>query len=401
MADHSTGGLTGRGAALSDVTDTDGSVVGRVSERGSRMRACIVHDHALGAGVEDVDVLEPAEGEVLVKIAASGLCGSDMHVLHGRSVVARYPMVLGHEGAGVIEAVGAGVTKVAPGDHVVIALYGPCGTCTPCLTGDIAHCDGAARTANIFGTMADGTTRLRQGDTVVYPMVGCGSLAEYAVVRAAMVVPIDRDVPLDVICLAGCGVTTGLGAVFNAARVAPGDTVAVVGCGGVGLNVVQGARLAGAKVIVAIDTNPTKLELAGRLGATHVIDATTTEMADGVAAIVPRGLDFAFEVVGSPTLVAATFALVRSGGTCVMVGSPPSDTVIPIDGRLLFADRTLIGTMGGNNVPQRDIPRIVDLYRSGRLDLDTLVTQRLPLERVHEAIDAAEAGTVARSVIVF
>ena len=365
------------------------------------MRACIVHDHAEGAKVEDVEYLEPRAGEVLVKVAASGLCGSDMHVLHGRSVVAKYPMVLGHEGAGVIEAVGPGVASVVPGDHVVIALYGPCGTCAPCLVGDIAHCTGADRMANIFGTMGDGSTRLRQGDSVVYPMIGCGSLAEYAVVRAAMVVPIARDVPLDTICLAGCGVTTGLGAVFNVAKVAPGDTVAVVGCGGVGLNVVQGARLSGAKTIVAIDTNPTKLELAGRLGATHTVDATTTDMAGGVAAIVPGGVDHVFEVVGSADLVAAAFELARVGGTCVMVGSPPTGTKIPVDGRALFADRRLIGTTGGNNVPHRDIPRIVDLYRSGRLDLDALITQRLPLARVHDAIAAADAGTVARSVIVF
>jgi S-(hydroxymethyl)glutathione dehydrogenase / alcohol dehydrogenase len=365
------------------------------------MRACIVHDHAEGAKVEDVEILEPQAGEVVVKIAASGLCGSDMHVLHGRSVVARYPMVLGHEGAGVIDAIGPGVTNVVPGDHVVIALYGPCGACTACLTGDIAHCNGAARMANIFGTMGDGTTRLRQGDETVYPMVGCGSLAEYAVVRSAMVVPIAPDVPLDTICLAGCGVTTGLGAVFNTAKVGAGDTVAVIGCGGVGLNVVQGARLAGAKTIIAVDTNPTKLELAGRLGATHTVDASTTDMAEGVRAIVPGGPDFAFEVVGVPSLVAAAFELVRVGGTCVMVGSPPSGSTIPIDGRALFGDRRLVGTTGGNNVPHRDIPRIVDLYKSGRLDLDTLITQRLPLDRIHEAIAAAEAGTVARSVVVF
>jgi S-(hydroxymethyl)glutathione dehydrogenase/alcohol dehydrogenase len=364
------------------------------------MRACIVHDHHDGAKVEDVEVLDPQPGEVLVKIAASGLCGSDMHVLHGRSVVARFPMVLGHEGAGVVEAVGPGVDSVAPGDHVVIALYGPCGACGPCRTGDIARCNGAGRTANIFGSMADGSTRLRQGGTVVYPMVGCGSLAEYAVVRSSMVVPVASDVPLDTICLAGCGVTTGLGAVFNVAKVAPGDTVAVVGCGGVGLNVVQGARLAGATTIVAIDTNPTKLELAGRLGATHAVDPRSVEMIDGVQAAVPGGVDVAFEVVGVPELVAAALGLVRPGGACVMVGSPPTGSVVPVDGRLLFSDRRLIGTTGGGNVPHRDIPRIVELYRSGRLDLDTLISQRVPLERVQEAIDAAEAGTVARSVIV-
>jgi S-(hydroxymethyl)glutathione dehydrogenase/alcohol dehydrogenase len=365
------------------------------------MRACVIHDYAEGPKVEDVTVLDPEPGEVLVRIAASGVCGSDMHVIHGRSVVATLPMVLGHEGAGVVEAVGEGVDSVRVGDHVVIALYGPCLQCENCLSGQILHCNGPARTANIFGRMADGSTRLRQGDTAVHPMVGCGSLAELAVVRATMVVPIPKDVPLDVIALAGCGVTTGLGAVFNTAGVRPGDHVAVVGCGGVGLNVVQGARLAGAATIVAIDTNPTKLDLADRLGATHRIDARDAPMRDAVIEAVPGGVDFAFEVVGNADLVAQVFELTRPGGTCVMVGSPPAGTKIPIDGRSLFSERRLVGTTGGSNVPHRDIPRIVELYRSGRLDLDTLIGQRLPLERVHDAFAAAEAGTVARSVITF
>jgi Zn-dependent alcohol dehydrogenase len=365
------------------------------------MRACVIHDYDEGPKVEDVTVLDPEPGEVLVRIAASGVCGSDMHVIHGRSVVATLPMVLGHEGAGVVEAVGAGVDSVRPGDHVVIALYGPCLQCHNCLTGQLVHCNGPARTANIFGRMADGSTRLRQGDTPVHPMVGCGSLAELAVVRASMVVPVPDDVPLDAIALAGCGVTTGLGAVFNTAGVRPGDHVAVVGCGGVGLNVVQGARIAGAATIVAVDTNPTKLDLAQRLGATHRVDTRETPMRDAVLELVPGGVDTAFEVVGNPDLVAEVFELTRPGGTCVMVGSPPSGSKIPIDGRSLFSERRLVGTTGGSNVPHRDIPRIVELYRSGRLDLDTLIGQRLPLERVHDAFAAAEAGTVARSVITF
>jgi S-(hydroxymethyl)glutathione dehydrogenase/alcohol dehydrogenase len=365
------------------------------------MKACIIHDYADGPKVEDVTVLDPQVGEVCVRIAASGVCGSDMHLIHGRSVVATLPMVLGHEGAGVIEAVGEGVETVKPGDHVVIALYGPCLRCANCLRGEIVHCNGPARTANIFGKMADGSTRLRQGDQPVYPMVGCGSLAEYAVVRASMVVPVPEDVPLDAIALAGCGVTTGLGAVFNTARVAPGDHVAVVGCGGVGLNVVQGARIAGASTIIALDTNPTKLDLADRLGATHCVDTRDVELKEAVQGIVPGGVDVAFEVVGNTALVAQVFELTRPGGTCVMVGSPPAGDKIPIDGRSLFSERRLVGTTGGSNVPQRDIPRIVELYRQGRLDLETLIGQRLPLDRVHDAFAAAEAGTVARSVITF
>lgn len=363
------------------------------------MRAVVMHDVEHGAHVEDVEVLDPRPGEVVVRVAASGVCGSDMHVLHGRSVVATFPMVLGHEGAGVVEEIGEGVTDVAVGDHVVLALYGPCGTCANCRSGRIVHCDGAERMSNIFGRRADGSTPLRQGGDTVYPMVGVGSLAEYSVVRSSQVVKIPDDVPLDVIALAGCGVTTGVGAVLNTAQVAAGDRVVVVGCGGVGLNVIQTAKLAGAATIVAVDTNPTKLDMASDFGATHCVDASKVSLREGLTAIAPGGVDVAFEVVGSPDIVAELFTLTRPGGTTVMVGSPPTGTTIPIDGRALFSERRLLGTTGGSNVPGRDIPRIVSLYRAGRLDLDRLITQRLPLERVQEAFDAADAGTVARSVI--
>ena len=363
------------------------------------MRAVVIHDYERGAGVEEVELGEPRADEVVVRVAASGVCGSDMHVLHGRSVVATLPMVIGHEGAGVVEAVGPAVQGVQPGDHVVLALYGPCGACDACRRGEPVHCSGPARTSAIFGRRPDGTTPITQAGTTVYPMVGVGSLAEYSVVRASQVVVIPRDVPLDVICLAGCGVTTGLGAVFNTAQVHPGATVAVIGCGGVGLNVVQAARLAGASTIVAVDTNPGKLELAGRFGATHTVDTSRVTMQDGVLAAVGGGVDYAFEVVGVPELVGEAFDCTRPGGTTVMVGSPPTGAKVPIDGRNLFSERRLLGTTGGSNIPGRDIPRIVALYRAGRLDLDGLVTQRVPLARVHEAFAAADAGTVARSVV--
>ena len=365
------------------------------------MQAIVVRDGGAGFSLEAVEVDEPRAGEVLVRIAASGVCGSDLHVLHGRGGYATFPLVLGHEGAGTVEAVGPDVDGVAVGDHVVIALYGPCGHCGHCRTGDIVHCDGPERTAAMFGRMADGTTRLHQGPSALHPFVGIGSLAEYAVVRAAQTVVVPADLPLDLIALAGCGVTTGLGAVFNTARVAPGDRVAVVGCGGVGLNVIQGARIAGATTIVAIHPLATKLDLASDLGATHCVDASAGPMRDAVHAIVPGGVDIAFEVVGNPELVAATFELTRQGGLCVMVGSPGPGSTIPISGTSLFMERRIAGCVGGSNVPARDIPRIVDLYRSGRLDLDRLVSQRLPIERFGDAVRDAEAGTVARSVITF
>ena len=359
---------------------------------------CVTAD---GATLEEVEVERPHAGEVLVRIAASGVCGSDLHVLHGRSPVAVFPLVLGHEGAGVVEEVGEGVVDVRPGDHVVLALYGPCSTCRHCRAGRFPLCDGPARVAAISGRMADGTTRVRTGaGETLYPFVGLGTLAGYAVVRQSQVVKIEPDLPLDLICLAGCGVTTGLGAVFNIAAVAPGDSVAVVGCGGVGLNVVQGARIAGATTIVALDTNPRKLELATRLGATHAVDPAGVGVREAVDAVVPGGTDFAFEVVGSPELTAEVFAATRPGGTCVMVGSPPAGSTIPIDGRLLFSERRLLGCTGGSNIPARDIPRIAALYRQGVLDLATLVSSRRPLEEYALAVAESERGEVARSVVV-
>ena len=373
-----------------------------------RGRGVVVRDVGSGARVEEIEVDDPHDGEVRVRLAASGVCGSDLHVLHGRSNAVTFPMVLGHEGAGVVESVGPGVEGLAPGDHVVLALYGPCHACPSCVRGRFVHCSGEARVAAIFGRMADGSTRLRSTDgQPLHPMVGTGTLAEYAVVRASQVVKVDDDLPLDVLCLAGCGVTTGLGAVFNIAEVATGDTVTVVGCGGVGLNVVQGTRIAGATTIVALDTNPAKLDLARRLGATHTLDpsagtgAGTGGIAEVVGEIVPGGVDFAFEVVGSPDLGAEVFLATRPGGTCVMVSAMPPGATIPIDGRALFSDRRLRGCIGGNNVPAVDIPRITALYRQGRLDLDALVSARRPLDDVATAIEETGQGSVARSVVVF
>src|SRR5215204_3932591 len=220
------------------------------------MDAVVIRSYDDGPALETLTVDEPRAGEVLVALAASGVCGSDIHAAHGESNAGVLPMVAGHEGSGVVEAVGPGVASVAAGDRVVLGLYGPCYTCDACRHGRFVHCTGEARVNAIRGLMPDGTTRLRSERGAVHPFVGIGSLAEYAVLRDAQVVKIPDDVPLDVMALAGCGVTTGLGAVFNIAGVAPGDRVLVVGCGGVGLNVIQGSRLAGAATVVAADTNP-------------------------------------------------------------------------------------------------------------------------------------------------
>ncbi|MCU1374871.1 MAG: alcohol dehydrogenase [Actinomycetia bacterium] len=362
-------------------------------------KAVVVDGPQSGARLVDVVVDPPGPGEVRVKIAASGICGSDLHVVHGRSNAAVYPSLIGHEGAGVIESVGAGV-DIAVGARVVVALGSSCGRCARCAVGEAVHCEDPGRRNRLAGLMGDGSARVHRDGEVVHPFTGCGTLAELVVVPAHEVVPIPDEVPFEVAALAACGVTTGLGAVFNIAEVAPGQTVLVVGCGGVGLNVIQGSRLAGASRIIAADTSPAKLELARQFGATDVVDSSAG-LTDGVRALVPGGVDVAFEVVGVPELVTEALLLTRAGGTCVAVGSQPPGATYSIPAAAMFPQRRLLGCVAGGNVPRRDIARIVELYLAGKLELDALVGARFPLDRVAEAVAAAESGTVARAVVMF
>jgi len=363
------------------------------------MRAAVLNSFHAPLDLQEVEILGPRPGEVQVRIAASGLCGSDVKVIDGKSPIApQLPMILGHEAAGVVEDVGDGTSSVARGDHVVIALYGPCGRCVACQSGDLPRCDGPTR-ASTFGLMADGTTRLRIAGREARPFVGIGSFAERSIVHETMVVKVDPRPPLSSLALLGCGVITGVGAVFNTAQVRPGSSVAVIGCGGVGLNVIQGAQLAGAARIVAVDTNPQKLAWARTFGATDEVLSDGGAVADRVREAAGGGVDYAFEAIGAAATVAEAFASTADGGTTVMVGSPPPGVVIPVDGRLLFSDRRLLGCQGGAGVPARDIPMLVDLYLAGRLKLDQLVTARFPLEGVNAAVDAFRRGEVARAVI--
>jgi S-(hydroxymethyl)glutathione dehydrogenase/alcohol dehydrogenase len=364
------------------------------------MRAALMRGFHQELAVEEIEIEAPRAGEVLVRVAASGVCRSDLHVVEGRSPVARPPMVLGHEGAGVVEEVGPGCS-LERGDHVVIALYGPCGECADCRAGNVAECWSPARTNNMYGLMPDGSTRLRAGGVQVHPMIGAGSFAERAVVREAQLVKIDPDVPLDLICLTGCGVTTGVGAALNTARLEPGARVAVIGCGGVGLNVIQGARIAGAARIVAVDVSSEKLDLASDLGATDAVHVVPgVDVPARVKQLVPGGVDCAFEVIGKPEIVRQALECTRVSGSAVMVGSPPPGADVSVDGRLLFAGRRLLGCMGGGNVPQRDIPRLVAFWRRGALKLEPLVSRRLPLDGVNQALDALRKGDGARTVIL-
>jgi S-(hydroxymethyl)glutathione dehydrogenase / alcohol dehydrogenase len=350
--------------------------------------------------IEEVEVAEPGAGELLVRLHASGVCHSDAHVLLGEWTTPT-PLVLGHEGAGVVEAVGAGVRDAAPGDHVVLSWCPSCRRCEWCLSGRPQLCELAAATT-YASVMYDGTTRLRQGDVPVHAYLSTGTFGQYAVVPESGAVTIDPQVPLDRAAIVGCAVATGFGAVVNTARVPVGATVAVIGCGGVGLSIVQGARAASASPIIAVDLRADKLALARRLGATHDIDGSGT---DAVAAVQEltggRGVDFAFEAIGAPRAIEQAAAMLAPAGTLVIVGQTPEGAEVRLD-PFRISDRELrvIGSNYGSCRPAIDFPRILDLDRQGILDLEALITDRITLGAVNEAFANMHEGAGARSVII-
>jgi S-(hydroxymethyl)glutathione dehydrogenase/alcohol dehydrogenase len=360
------------------------------------MRAAVLTGFGVPMEIREVEIAGPGPGEVRVQIKSSGVCGSDLKAIDGKSPVVRtLPFILGHESAGVVESVGAGVTTVKPGDHVIIAMNGPCGHCRQCGAGRFHLCSGPARLPTIMG----GLPRVTLDGQETRRFIGIGSFAEYAVVAEAMCVRIEKSIPFSAACLLACGVVTGVGAVLNVARVHPGASVLVVGCGGVGLNVIQGAVLAGATTIIAADVAEQKLKLAVRFGATTTLAAG--DLPRQVAELVPGGADYAFDATGVPGVLAQAFAATRSGGTTVMVGSPPAGHPVELDPGLLFASRRLMGTQGGDSAPHRDLPMLAAQYARGRLDLDGLISERLPLDRINEAVAHVREGAVARTIITF
>lgn len=341
----------------------------------------------------------PGYGEVLVKMAASGVCHSDLHVLNGDWTV-EPPLVLGHEGAGEVLAVGKGVTQVEVGDHVVMTWTPPCGKCEFCVEGRPALCQVVREQAyeNVF---TDGKPRLTDGENDVYSYLGVGSFAEYAMVSEATVIRIRKDVPLVQACLVGCAVTTGIGAVTRTAQIEVGSTVLVIGAGGVGINIVQGARLAGASQIIVADIAQDKLELAQKLGATHTVNSKETDLRDYVMAHTDdRGVDFAFEAIGIPKMIEAAHSCTARGATTVIVGQVAEGETISIDPfQMSDEEKRIIGSNYGSCRPSIDIPRIVDLYAQDMVNLDDLVTARVPLSEINEAFEKMQAGTVLRTVI--
>jgi S-(hydroxymethyl)glutathione dehydrogenase/alcohol dehydrogenase len=363
------------------------------------MRAAVLREFGSPLEIASVEVEDPRAGEVQVKISASGICGSDLKTLDGKSpVVRQLPVIPGHESAGVVTAVGPGVKSLKEGDHVIVAMNGPCGRCRNCSRGRAFLCSDKGRMSAIMGLMGDGSTRLSLDGQAVRPYIGIGSFAEYTVVTEAMCVKVAKDAPLDLLSLTACGVVTGVGAVLNTAQVERGSSVLVVGAGGVGLNVIQGAVLAGATTIIAADVVDSKLKLAMEFGATHTL--LSDNLKDQVNEIVRGGVDYAFDVTGNVNVLAAAFDSTQPGGTTVMVGSP-SAKELTISPQTLFGSRRLMGTQGGDANPARDLPLLVDLYRRGRLNLEGLVSERIPLEQINEGIEHVRAGSVARSVVVF
>ncbi|MYS90222.1 MULTISPECIES: Zn-dependent alcohol dehydrogenase [Streptomyces] len=336
--------------------------------------------------VTDLQVREPGPGEVRVAISAAGLCHSDLSVVDG-TIPFPVPVVLGHEGAGVVESVGSGVTHVAPGDHVALSTLANCGTCAECDRGRPTMCRQAiGRPGRPF----------RHAGVPVHQFAANSAFAERTVVKAVQAVRIPEDVPMASAALIGCGVLTGVGAVLNRARVDRGDRVLVIGTGGIGLNVLQGARLAGALRIVAVDANPAKEEVARRFGATDFLTST-----EGVRDLLPTGADHAFECVGRVELIRQAIDALDRHGQAILLGVPPAAAEASFRVSSMYLDKSILGCRYGSSRPQRDIALYADLYRQGRLLLDELVTRTYPVEDFEKAAADAEAGRVARGVLTF
>jgi len=348
--------------------------------------------------VEDVELLEPGPHEVQVRWVANGVCHSDLHVMTG-DYPHPLPVILGHEAAGVVEKIGAGVETVKAGDHVCSSYIPSCGRCWYCISGQPTMC--ALRDKPRW-FMLDGTSRLRSKGQALHHFLQVAGYATHAVLPEQSGIPIGKDAPLDLTCLVSCGVLAGAGPVFNRAKVPPGASVAVFGCGGVGLNTIQAARMVGAGKIIAVDVNRQKLIWAEEFGATHAVDASTEDPVARVHAISGMGgVDFAFEVVGTQKTIEQALASTHRGGTCVVVGVSPAGTRLSIDPGMLLQQRVLTGTSFGGGHQRTDVPLLLDLFMDGKYQLKELVSRRLPLSELNHAFDLMKQGEVKRSVIVY
>lgn len=373
-----------------------------------KIRAAVLNQTGLSApyaqsrplAIETLDLGAPGKGEVLVRIAAAGLCHSDLSVINGdrpRPV----PMALGHEAAGVVEQVGEDVADLAPGDHVVMVFVPSCGHCGPCAEGRPALCEPGAA-ANTAGTLVSGARRLSRNGTAIQHHMGVSAFADHAIVSRRSLVRIDPELPLDEAALFGCAVLTGVGAVVNTARVPPGSSVAVLGLGGVGLNSLLAAVASGAEKIIALDMIESKLQLARQLGATHAVNAGDKDAIEQVKALTQGGVDYAFEMAGSVAALELAYRITRRGGTTVTAGLPNPQSNWPLQAVTLVAEeRTVKGSYIGSCVPSRDVPRYIALYRAGKLPVDKLMSARIALDDINAGFDRLVSGEAVRQVIVF
>jgi len=368
-----------------------------------KMKAAILQELNTPLKIEQVELDDPKDREVLVKLVATGVCHTDIHCIKG-DLATPPPVVLGHEGAGIVEKVGKDVTSVGPGDKVVLTVAPYCGKCPACMMGVPTSCEDYPTTTMMMGSMTDGTKRLKRknGEELSHFMAQ-SSFAEYAIVHESAAVKVREDVPLDVVCLLGCGVSTGIGAVINKARVKAGSSVAVFGCGGVGLATIMAAKLVGARQIIAVDMLDKKLEFARELGATDLVNGSKDDPVAKIAEIAAGGVDYAFEAIGNTTAMTQAFHSVyaRPGGMAIVLGLAPIGSSFSIEAWRFMREVTITGCTAGSIRPQIDIPRYIDLYMAGKLPLDKLVSAHYTLEQINKAIKDTIDGKIMRGVITF
>jgi S-(hydroxymethyl)glutathione dehydrogenase/alcohol dehydrogenase len=359
------------------------------------MKAALFHGPHQPLLIDDIEIGQPMSREVIVRTVASGVCHSDLHFVDGLWPFPP-PAVLGHEAAGIVEEVGDQVTYVQPGDHVIACLSVFCGHCEQCLTGHPNRCSNPETRRG-----PSDPPRLSQNGKPVNQFINISSFAERMLLHENAVVKIRKDMPLEAAALIGCGVMTGVGAALNTAKVEPGSTVAVFGTGGVGLAAMQGARIAGARQIIAVDVVKSKLATAKDLGATHIVDASSGDPVAKILEMTNGGVDYSFEAIGLKTTAAQAYECLNVGGTATVIGMIPIGEKVEIDARMLLSERKLQGSIMGSNRFRVDMPRYIDFYLQGRLKLDEMISRKGRLEDVNEAFRAMKAGEVARTVLTF
>jgi S-(hydroxymethyl)glutathione dehydrogenase/alcohol dehydrogenase len=368
-----------------------------------KVRAALARAAGAPLEVTEVDLEGPKAGEALIEIKATGICHTDAFTLSGKDPEGLFPSIMGHEGAGIVVEIGPGVTTLKPGDHVIPLYIPECRTCPSCLSGRTNLCT-AIRETQGRGLMPDGTSRFSLGGKPVHHYMGTSTFANYTVVPEIALAKIRADAPFDKVCYIGCGVTTGVGAVTNTAKVQVGDRVVVFGLGGIGLNVVQGARLAGASMIVGVDLNPARQAIASKFGMTHFVNPAEVrgELVPYLVDLTKGGADFSFECVGNVKLMRQALECCQRGwGTCVIIGVAGAGEEISTRPFQLVTGRTWKGTAFGGAKSRRDVPKIVDWYMDGRINIDDLITHTMPLDRINQGFDLMHQGKSIRGVVIY